>query len=326
MGLLFSSISTIVNDDIENVTNETYNKCNTGSDVSVQNIDGFNFKAPSYCGKDSSVTFGQVTSLDTTCVINNLQASTAKMLSKMDNKATAGIGFDVTTSVSKTTENLKNYVNNKCGPKDIVNYQNLKNIYLSACKANIIQTGDAKESCVISNTQDILSKVQKNAKDDSQGGSVIGDLFGSGGNFAIFMIILLIIAVIGGIGYYYYADKKMVGGSNSNFIKSIENMTFGEDIVDNIKKNPAFILCAIILIVFLILIFYKHFESEPTNLKNNTGNTHPKRQNSDGPIEYIPDNEILSGYNTNRDKYYLLNYETDSDNNGLDQYYASPLN
>lgn len=256
-----ASVSTTVSKQVLDASNKTVQSCSQssqgGSVSNVVDITGTNFTPGPDC-PTSSLTINQQANLQAKCVLSAAEQNTAELLTKLDNKATAGLGFAVSTTVSKNTENINNYLKQTCTSDAVNNTTNIKGSSFGTCVDNIIQNASKSDMCQINALQGIASKIQSNVDQSSKGGSIIGDLFGSGTNFAIFMIVLLIVCVIGGVGYYYYQKKEknevIVGGSN--FFD--DDMDVSDSLNDSwsysLKKNP--VLWILVILVIIIVVFF----------------------------------------------------------------------
>lgn len=257
-----ASVTTNTNKITQGVLQKTYNTCGAGSSSNVVNIDNFKFSCPSACGKDCNFTVGQAASMDAKCVIDNLQSSAAQWASQLDAQAQTGLGFAVSTNVTDTENNIKQYLTNKCGSKSANNTANFNNVDIKSCTAAIVQNASDRQVCQINNTQDIISNIVDKSK-----GSATG-FWGSGwGYFTIGIIVLVALSIIGGAivaiikasksgrtsDYDIYASGEYQDGG---FFSLTTTEGASSNFTDGVKKNKSAFILLILGLLFIILILF----------------------------------------------------------------------
>lgn len=263
-----ASASSNLQEESTNAISNTFQTCATGGVTDITNISGIKYRAPKGC-VNPKFTIDQAATLDAKCVLGAIQKNTADLLSKVDSKTVAGLGISVSSDVQKNASNIEAYLKQKCDEKAVGNITNLTNSSISGiCDFNIIQNGTAKEICDINATQDLISKISQKSTPDTEGGSIIGDLFGSGSNFKVFLFIVLLLAILSGIGFYFYKKQEKTGkvgplsediplddmlftGGYSDFFS--DNAT-NNSWLDKFRKSSLFYIVTILVIVIAIFL------------------------------------------------------------------------
>lgn len=193
---------------IENqMINEAYAECGTNRTTNLVSLSGIQFDPPPDCSPPSEMTINQVALLDGNCLLGSLQKAAAKFSSTMNANAKAGLGFAVSTNVSETENNIRNYTNQKCAGYSTTNTADVKDTIIKSCKFQVVQNATQNVSCQINETQNAISQIAQKAATTAEGGSIFGMIFGSiGGIISIIVVIVIVIIVI--ILLIYFIRRK----------------------------------------------------------------------------------------------------------------------
>lgn len=196
-----------------NLITNASNKCLTGSAINAANIHGLNFTQPPGCPPDSGFNINQTATVDSTCLLSNLQSSAAQLASQLSSQARAGIGIAVSTNVSDIESSIQQNVANLCKTASSTNTANITDTTIDSCNFVLTQNASQKQSCEINNTQKVVDKISAKVSTSATGGSLFGDLFGGvfgGGISSIIsiVVVVVILVAIGGVVYHFVGGKK----------------------------------------------------------------------------------------------------------------------
>lgn len=261
-------------------TNDAYNSC--GSPATA--VNEADFKHVHYIQITEGCPPGaqgfnvvQKAATDATCLITNLQKNAASLAASLDSKAQAGLGIAVTDDSQIMESDLSNSVNNTCAGASSTNIANIEDTDITACNITLVQNATAKQSCIINNTQKVMSKMK---------GSVIAQASGMSW-WGILLICLGILLVIGG-GVLFYkffwiprkqrreksevigedetqTKKKKQNGGIWDFFSDINNP---DTFTMKLKKNKSgMVLLVIIVVIFILFLigFSKNNNKELTD-------------------------------------------------------------
>jgi len=179
-----------------------YNKCASANATNNIYFQDVNFTAPDDCHPASTITFSQLASVDSNCVLQNLQTSAAELAANLNSETQAGLGLSASNNQINVQNQIQENTYNSCANQSASNSATLKDVNIKACNAVFVQNASAKTACQINNTQDMLQQIGAKMNTKTIGGSLFGDLFGSGTASTIVIIvvvIIIIITIIGGI-------------------------------------------------------------------------------------------------------------------------------
>src|SRR5690606_5624951 len=116
------------------IISTAYNKCPAVGVSSSVNISNVTFRPNANCGSDTEFVIDQNAGVDATCVIDNLQNSTASIAAELSSQAQAGIGLSASTNVADIDAQIKNRVANTCGNVSSTVEANIKDTVIESCK------------------------------------------------------------------------------------------------------------------------------------------------------------------------------------------------
>ncbi|AZL89278.1 hypothetical protein QKC54_gp0554 [Megavirus baoshan] len=257
-----------------NMINSAYNSCGTVGAVNVVSMSDITFDPPADCNPPSVFDISQATTVSSKCLISSLQSSAADIAAKLSAEAKAGLGFSASTNVNDIVNNINNTVTNKCANVSTTNKANLKDMIIKSCDIRIAQDATQNDVCQINATQDEIAKIASATAATSTGGSLLGDIFGSGITKVI-IIIVIIVALLGG-GFFLFKEltkKKDNGngsGSEAELVQKAElaallggNITnsLNNFFSSNSRENKTIIIIIMLVIVILIaFIVYNYLE------------------------------------------------------------------
>ncbi|AGF85232.1 IMV envelope protein [Moumouvirus goulette] len=259
---------------IENtMINNAYNSCGTIGAVNNVTINDITFDPPANCNPPSSFDISQATTINSKCLIASLQSSAAQTVAQLSAEAKAGLGFSASTNINDITNTIKNNVTNKCANQSTTNKANLKDMVIKSCNIRIAQDATVNEVCQINETQNEISNIADKAAANAQGGSILGDIFGSGITKIIIAIIILI-ALLGG-GFFLF--KQLTKNKNTAPVETATELNKSAELAallggnisnafnnlfsSNPKENRTIIIIIILVLVILVaLIVYNHLE------------------------------------------------------------------
>lgn len=232
--------STNVVDPKLDLISTAYNQCPSVSVSNTITIDNVTFEPNDNC-TDSEFLLKQNAGATAECVIGNLQASTADVLSNLSAEAQAGLGLTASTNVADIALQIEQKLENDCNYASAENMAAIKDTVIRACNLRVIQDATAKQSCKINNLQDIAAKVETTAKASSEGLTLANFL---GGGLIILIIIIVIVVII----YYFTKGKKTTaampisfGGASDDWLSTGPNTISGY-----------FVAAILILVAFII--------------------------------------------------------------------------
>nr|WBF70688.1 hypothetical protein [Megavirus caiporensis] len=259
-----------------NMINSAYNSCGTVGAVNVVSMSDITFDPPADCNPPSVFDISQATTVNSKCLISSLQSSAADVAAKLSAEAKAGLGFSASTNINDIVNNINNTVTNKCANVSTTNKANLKDMIIKSCDIRIAQDATENDVCQINATQDEIAKIASASATTATGGSILGDIFGSGITKVI-IIIVIIIALLGG-GFFLFKEltkKKDNGtgngsGTEAELVQKAElaallggNITnsLNNFFSSNSRENKTIIIIIMLVIVVLIaFIVYNYLE------------------------------------------------------------------
>jgi hypothetical protein len=208
-------------------------------------IKGSNFKCMPGC--TCNTILGQDIAFDGQCMVNNSTAYLASTAANQTAKAETGLGFAVSTDISRNTNEIERILREQCGDKDgtISNEIRLEDTNFEICgDTRAVQNVSAKTACELG----VLSNMADNVTIE-QASTSTGFFGGSSGMLAIVAIAIAVV-VVSGIGGYFYL-KTQTGGDESDgiFDRFTESLSFDDG-------NSYFMYIAIIVIILLVLWMY----------------------------------------------------------------------
>uniref|UniRef100_A0A6C0C725 Uncharacterized protein n=1 Tax=viral metagenome TaxID=1070528 RepID=A0A6C0C725_9ZZZZ len=278
----------------ENVTQS----CTTTNIDNKILIKGSNFKCLPEC-RPCNVKIGQNIAFDGQCMVKNSTSYLASTAADQTAKAETGLGFAVSTSISRNTNEIERILREQCGDKDntISNEIRLEDTNFDIC-GDVLATQNvsAKTACELG----VLSNMADNITVE-QASTSTGFFGGSSGMLAIVAIAIAVV-VVSGIGGYFYL-KTQTGGdeSDSLFDKFTESVSFDD-------KNSYFMYIVIVIIIILVLFMYsKNKPQEPMALLSNDDDCCSAEENPNMRFEI---NQKYDGLGSCRSGQALRRYST----------------
>ncbi|AKI80057.1 putative myristoylated membrane protein [Acanthamoeba polyphaga mimivirus] len=268
---------------IENkIINEAYNSCPSIGTANVTTLSGIKFEPPANCNPPSAFVIGQTATVDSNCLLTNLQKGAASTASKLSSQSKAGLGISVSTNINEVENSITNISNNSCAGLATNNVVDITDTVIKSCQFRVVQNASSKVSCQINNTQNLISKIAADAAAQAKGGSIFGDLFGGGlGGIIAAIIIIVVIAIIIGLVVYFIKQSSKNKGAE----KIIENpetaallvggfkslMGGASDFVDGLKKTNMYKFIVLLIMVLIIVILLKTLDiPNPINNPNDS--------------------------------------------------------
>lgn len=254
-----------------NLTTEAYQSCPKITATNVANITGVSFKPNAGCGSNSSFVIDQNNAISATCLLGSLQDTVAKSIAQMDAKTQGGLGFSASTNVANIENQLKDKISQSCASQTSSNEANVNNTDVTSCKFTIIQGATDKSSCQINNLQQMVSNAATAQAATTKGGSIFGDLFGTGsiGKWIIIIIVVILaIFILSSLGYYFYNRSQKPKQETNLHTEETEqseeetSQTGGniKSFFDNIRNGKGYtsLIFAIIILMILFVAFSPH--------------------------------------------------------------------
>lgn len=225
------------------IIESAYNNCGTASAINNIDIKNVKFYPPDDCKEDPEFDINQSSSVDGTCLISQLQDSAASSASELSSDAQADLGLSSSDGKTITDNDISEYTTNQCANYSSTNSATIYDTEVRSCKFQVVQAANANQSCQINATQTLVSDIDAKTTTTAEGGSLLGDLFGSPTNIALIIGAIILIMIIGGVGYYFYKKNSSQSGG---FAKNM----YGGDC-----SNPTYLIIVILIILLLVGIF-----------------------------------------------------------------------
>ncbi|AVL94891.1 putative myristoylated membrane protein [Moumouvirus australiensis] len=322
-----------------NILNKAYNSCPSMGTTNIVNLSGIKFEPPPDCNPPSSMTIGQTATIDSNCLLTSLQSSAAEIAAELSAEAKAGLGISGSTNVNDIKQSISNITKNTCANVSTTNNATIRDTVIKSCQFRVVQNATENVSCQINTTQDLVSKIASSSASTAKGGSIWGDIFGSGpgGLIAGIVVIIIIIIVIAIIIYFVTKNKNKVNTSNllstqtleeaallggfNNILKGgwnniMDNINNPGNLFSKIRNSNTYKLLIISILVLIIVILYKtlhthYIEEENTsanhnnqlniNQPNHSNTNHNINQNNQLPSQQYVPNYYQNKYNNIND-------------------------
>jgi len=255
-------------------------------------------------GSDCKLKINQSVGIDAKCYMENVIDNAASIISRVQQKADAGLGFATNITKTEAKTEITSKLEQLCEGVAAVNEITWRDVGVKNCGIDISQGLSVKDQCMLtaiqSNTSDTLSET-------TQAASGWGAGFGT--YFLYIIIACVIISLIGGIGYYSYSQSQTGG---------LESDSLFENFTDSISSGGTMSYALMILfVVILVMLFMSNSSTKPiTNITPNNQTQMPLdtpptvkyiNQNYYGfdPVEpYIPSDSCIIPYHDSLDTYY----------------------
>jgi len=153
------------------IVEEAYNTCK-GPAIS-QNIDlsGLDFSCPEYCqGKCGDINIQNAATAEASCIVSSQQDSLATLITTLNAKAKAGLGYSVSTNKSDIKQDIQQKIDSECSGTSEDQKINAKNAIMKTCgNVSFMNNASAKTQCQLGAIQKILSDVDSKIQSTSTG-------------------------------------------------------------------------------------------------------------------------------------------------------------
>lgn len=290
--------SSAVAKDINEAVSKSWQGCTGQAGAkNITDITGLNFVPAPWC-EDPKVDINQATSVQATCVLNNMQSNLAQAMNKLDAEVKGGLGIGASSSVSDIKNKLEADSKQVCQGKSSTNKVTITGADVEACEFVVVQDASDYQSCQLSNMQQQAAKASAAAK-----ASTTGWFGGTWGILILAIIIIVIVIVIGGISYYFIESSQKTSQQGLEFAKENPEIAAAA-LTGGADWSHTWIIIIVIIIVILILYWLgQHKKKENKELKNvmrmmkdNDYVYDPITHNYDIPLESEYDEESLDDY------------------------------
>jgi len=247
----------MTNDVTNTLSTKASNQCDVVKNYNNINIKKLQFKPDKVCGKTSYAEFGQVSAIESSCLIKNLQQSLVDTIVKMSSSAQAGLGLSVSKVSSNIKSQLESIVSNKCSELNNTNILTIDETTITSCVLKVVQNATARTSCAIDSLQSLSAKVQAELTSEAKGWGILDF-----GWIAGIVIIVIIIGVVMGFGRN---KSKQTGGDDSCNIFSSDTFntsTSSTSSYANLLTNPYIIMLIMFLILLVVVLISRYYHSD----------------------------------------------------------------
>ncbi len=165
----------------------------------VVNLNNSTITCPVECietGQGCSMEISQSTLVDATCLISTHQEALATLISEMDTKSKAAMGYSDAQTKSDISRSITNKVEANCGAILSTNKINAENIRANTCKNVFVQGATAKSECALNTLMGLTDDVTATQKTSSEGFNPLKFLEENGMFFAIAIGLIVILFII----------------------------------------------------------------------------------------------------------------------------------
>jgi len=239
---------------------QAVNSCPPVAGANVVNWSGVTLRQPPGCPPDSSFDISQASVVDATCLLNSMQNVAASTIGNLDANAQAGLGLAATRNESDIRNQISNITNNTCAGVSTTNYVNWQDVDIESCRLAVTQNATQNVRCQIDATQDLINKVATTMTSQAEGGSIFGNIFGSGPGGIIVLVVIAVLIIAALIGAYFFFTKS----NKSTLITATTGVPVPSSISDELSSlsstqigggdsSTLWFIIVIILIVILVI-------------------------------------------------------------------------
>lgn len=263
----------------------SYSGCGSAGSTEISVTKGVKFlPVQPMCGPTAKFEVGNYANTSGECLLNNLQANANSLISGLDANTQAELGISLSDSNTSLSDQITEITSSSCPPVSSAAVAVVTDTLVRACDYTAVTDLTTAQSCQINNTQDLITKAGAYTGDNTTGGSVFGDIFGSGFSAVLYVLLAAVILIIVAVVIVFIiksgkgkkgegegegdgepgdtepseevtlpdAPPKQVGGLAR--IMASKNQA---EFTTNIKRNKSLLILIGIIIIIIVIMFLK---------------------------------------------------------------------